>query len=240
MKHHSNALVTIFLCSSFTLAMTGIFNSAFAELNPAKQNQQMTSNNLYGKVTETMDASGYTYVHVDTGSQKVWAAGPVTALKAGDMVTIPTVMPMKNFHSKALNRDFDIIYFVNTFTGDKKPATGPASLSQKKTAITTHPIKAFEKAKDGKTIAEVHSDKNDLAGKTIRVRGQVTKFTANILNKNWLHIKDNSSGDDLTVTSSDTARLNDIVVIEGKLELNKDYGYGYLYPVIVVDAKITN
>ena len=29
-----------------------------------------------GEVVETMNAGGYTYVHVDTGSEKIWAAGP--------------------------------------------------------------------------------------------------------------------------------------------------------------------
>ena len=94
-------------------------------------------------------------------------------------------------------------------------------------------------AKDGHTIAEIYSHKDNLASKTIHVRGQVTKFTANILNKNWLHIKDSSSHDDLTITTDSTVEVDDIIVISGKLELNKDFGYGYVYPLIIEDAKIT-
>ena len=70
------------------------------------------------------------------------------------------------------------------------------------------------------------------------MRGQVTKYNAKIMGKNWLHIKDSSTAKDLTVTTKAKAAIGDVVVIEGKLELNKDYGYGYVYPVILEDASI--
>jgi len=70
------------------------------------------------------------------------------------------------------------------------------------------------------------------------VRGKVTKFTANVMGKNWLHIRDSSTLQDLTVTTKDTAVIDDVIIVEGKLELNKDFSYGYVYPVILLDAKI--
>ncbi len=77
--------------------------------------QQAMANSLTGTVLETIDASGYVYVHLDTGKEKVWAAGPPTPIKKGDSLTISTNMPMQNFHSKALNRDFPVLYFVDHF-----------------------------------------------------------------------------------------------------------------------------
>ena len=230
MKCRTRLSAMLFFFLSFAMSNAAIMNSAFAEQKPV-------ASSLYGKVMATMDASGYTYAEVDTGVGKVWAAGPVTPLEIGDMIAFPTVMPMKNFHSKSLNRDFEMLYFVNAFSGDKKASAAPHD--QIKQATAAQVIKSIDKVKDGHTIAEIHNDKNNLVGKTIRVAGQVTKFTANILKMNWLHIKDNSTGDDLTVTTKDTVKVNDVVVIEGRLELNKDYGYGYLYPLIVVDAKVT-
>lgn len=66
-----------------------------------------------GTVTETMDAAGYTYVEVDTGSEKIWAAGPKFSAKVGDSVVVPQGMAMENYHSKTLNRDFPVVYFVD-------------------------------------------------------------------------------------------------------------------------------
>jgi len=63
--------------------------------------------------------------------------------------------------------------------------------------------------------------------------------TANILNKNWLHIRGSSTLDDLAVTSTSAAAVGDVVIAEGKLELDKDYKYGYLYPVLIENVAIT-
>jgi len=71
------------------------------------------------------------------------------------------------------------------------------------------------------------------------VRGQVTKFTAGVLGKNWVHIRDSSSENDLTVTTDATVAISDVVTVEGTLELDKDFGYGYFYSVILQDASVT-
>mgnify|MGYP001827153851 CR=1 FL=1 len=153
-------------------------------------------------------------------------------------------MPIKNYKSKAMDREFSLVYFVGEFlTGKETSPDTNAELStphqQLKQQQTTQPVAGINKIEGGNTIAEIHTQKNKLDGKTIRVRGQVTKYNAKIMGKNWLHIKDSSTAKDLTVTTKAKAAIGDVVVIEGKLELNKDYGYGYVYPVILEDASIT-
>ena len=115
MTHRTKSIVILLASFSFTITNAGIINSAYAEQNNTKETQQTTSNRIHGKVTDIIKASGYTYAEVDTGKKKVWAAGPVTPLKAGDMIGFSTRMPMKNFHSKSMKRDFPIIYFVDRF-----------------------------------------------------------------------------------------------------------------------------
>ena len=67
---------------------------------------------LVGKVTETMTTAGYTYVLVDAGAKKIWAAAPEFQVSVGDRVAVPPGAPMQNYHSKTLNRTFDLVYFV--------------------------------------------------------------------------------------------------------------------------------
>jgi hypothetical protein len=267
MKHRIIYSVILLVCFTFVLLMTGVINSPFSEQKDTKEEQQIAeqkntkeeqvveqknikeqqqvaSNRIHGKVTEVIDVTGYTYVEVDTGKKKVWAAGPVTPLKIGDTIAFITKMPMVNFYSKSMQRDFPIIYFVGRFITDAEtPANKAAAIAAPHAQINqeqmAEPAKEINKVESGNTIAEIYTQKNDLKGKTIRVRGQVTKFTAEIMGKNWLHIRDSSTPDDLTVTTDGTAAINDIVIIEGKLELDKDYGYGYKYPIILEDAKLT-
>ncbi|NOQ89670.1 MAG: hypothetical protein GQ549_01850 [Gammaproteobacteria bacterium] len=224
MRRRTNFSIILLACFSLSLLNTGIVNAA---------------QKIHGKVTEIIDVAGYTYAEVDTGKEKIWAAGPTTPLKTGDTISFSSDMLMKNFHSEAMGRDFPVIYFINSYLNDEGNLKTTAAHSQLKQQNTVKPIKGINKAEGGKTIAEIHSNRINLKDKTLRVRGQVTKFTANILNKNWLHIRDSSTLDDLTVITNDTAAVGDIVIAEGRLELDKDFNYGYFYPVILLDSTIT-
>lgn len=214
-----------------------------------------------GKVTETMDAGGYTYVLVDTSTNKVWAAATKFQVKPGDLVTVPEAMPMTNFHSQSLNRDFPVIYFaggisVNGANSDAAalpaghPAIGGGAVGD---LAAGHPPMAgkaappkvdftgLKPAKDGKTVAEIYAASAKLKGKSVKIRGKVVKFNANILGKNWLHIQDgtgHAGSNDLLVTTTGESKPGDTVLIEGKVATNRDFGANYKYSVLIEDAKV--
>lgn len=68
-----------------------------------------------GVVEERMDGGGYTYARLTVDGGEIWTAGPVTALSVGDTVALVDPMPMENFPSKALDRTFDVLYFVGGY-----------------------------------------------------------------------------------------------------------------------------
>ena len=77
----------------------------------------------------------------------------------------------------------------------------------------------------------------------MRLRGKVVKYNAEIMGRNWLHIQDGSgkavaNNHDLTVTTKETVTLGQVVLIEGRLTLNRDIGAGYVYPVLIEDAQV--
>lgn len=244
MLYRTKHLVTLVVCFSFGLLTTGVINSVHAEKINAQQQSQTSTGTISGKVSATKDASGYTYIEVDTGDRKVWAAGPVTPVSVGDSIAFTTEMPMQNFESKSMQRSFDVIYFVNSFITDKDSQTSKAATretpgAQIKQQQADKTISGIDKAEGGNTIAEIHTNKSKLNGKTIRVRGQVTKYNAGIMGKNWIHIRDGSGPDDLTITTENSAAMDEVVTVEGELKLDKDFGSGYVYPLIVEDATIT-
>ncbi len=99
------------------------------------------------------------------------------------------------------------------------------------------------KGADARTVAEVWAQKTALKEKPVTVRGKVVKFNANIMGKNWMHLRDGSGtagkDNDLTVTTGDAVSVGDVVTAKGTVRTDKDFGAGYAYPVIVEDAKIT-
>jgi len=62
-----------------------------------------------------------------------------------------------------------------------------------------------------------------------------------IMNRNWIHLQDGSTKDDkldLTITTTENVPLGAIVAFEGKISLNKDFGAGYKYEIIMEDAQL--
>lgn len=215
-----------------------------------------------GSVLETMDSGGYTYVHVDNGQQKIWAAAPQFAVAKGEKVTVPEGMPMKDYESKTLNRKFDVVYFVGAIgKGDQPPALGGAApaggpgMTAEQTQLPegAHPkLDPAQAAKDAnvtfagikkadKTVGEVYAGQAGLGGKDVAVRGKVVKFSPQIMGKNWVHVQDGTGGagtNDLTVTTADSAKVGDTVLVTGKITLKKDFGMGYKYDLIIEDGKV--
>ncbi len=97
------------------------------------------------------------------------------------------------------------------------------------------------KPKDGKTVQEVYQEKAKLNGKRVTLRGKIVKYSAAIMGKNWLHLRDGTGKDptnDLTVTTQAKAKVGDTVLVEGTVALDKDLGAGYKYDVIIEEAKV--
>ena len=94
---------------------------------------------------------------------------------------------------------------------------------------------------DGQTVAEILTDKNKFAGQPIAIRARVVKYNAQILGKNWLHLRDGSGGEgtnDLTVTTNAEVKVGDLVLVTGKLTTDRDFGSGYTYAAIVENATV--
>jgi hypothetical protein len=221
---------------------------AFQERNPASQSQ------LAGTVIETMNAGGYTYVKVDCGDRQVWAAGPKTQLDPGEEVSLEQSMLMANFHSPTLDRTFDEIYFVTRFQAEGKGGAAVVSEAQashmmaeahKTQTASPDPSMDFsglEKPEGAVTVAEIFAAKDELGDKEVLVRGKVVKFNSGIMGRNWIHLQDGTGGpgtNDLTVTTTDVATVGDTVLVRGKIVLDKDFGLGYRYEILIENAGVT-
>lgn len=100
----------------FLVSVTGCKAAKHDTPAPASQTQPAASavqagTSLSGRVAETMNSGGYTYVYLDQNGKKTWVAIPQTAVKVGQEVTCQPGMEMKNFTSKTLHRTFESIIF---------------------------------------------------------------------------------------------------------------------------------
>lgn len=197
---------------------------------------------ISGKLLERLDAPPYAYLRIQTATGEIWAAVPATDIATGADVTVFKPMLMSNFESKTLQRTFESVYFGmleepgadaggNPHAGMTKPTTVDVGQIEKAAGANAH------------TVAETWAQGAGLAGKTITVRGKVVKYNPGVMAKNWMHLQDGSGEadkgtNDLTVTSLDEVVVGDTVTITGTVAIDKDFGAGYRYPIIVEEAKV--
>jgi hypothetical protein len=202
------------------------------------------ASSLTGKVLESFNGGGYTYLRLATASGEEWAAIREASVPTGETVTVDAQMTMEKFQSPSLNRTFDRIVFGTLATGGAAPMAPTASPAQHMQAPAVADVHV-EKASGGVTVAEVWAQKSKLNNTEVVVRGKVVKFRPEIMGVNWVHIQDGSGSpasgnNDLTVTTSEVVKQGDTVTVKGTVAADKDFGAGYKYPVIVEKARIVN
>jgi hypothetical protein len=199
-----------------------------------------------GTVIETMDASEYTYVEVDIGDQRIWAAGPRTQVAVGDTVFLPPGILMVDFFSNRLDRNFDRIYLVTSMrvesggqTSSASPAGDEGGQAELQVAFD---VSSIERVEGGHTVGEIFERKASLAGQAVAVRGKVVKTNSGFLGWNWIHLQDGTAGPagakELVVTTHGIAEVGSTVVVRGAVATEKDFGYGHKYDVLVEDASV--
>lgn len=224
------------------ILMAGIILSAVSCKQKSSADENLAPGVRKVKVEEVIQTSNYTYLRVSEKDQENWIAISKADVQKGNTYYYESGVEMNDFVSKELNRTFPAITFVDKFSDQPIVAkiTVADSAKGKQAAVAKEGIKV-EPAKGGITIAELYANKDKYAGKTVKISGEVVKYSAQIMNTNWVHIQDGTrDGDsfDLTVTTDDVTKVGDIVTFEGTVALNKDFGAGYFYNVIVEKAKL--
>lgn len=189
-------------------------------------------------VEEILSTEKYNYLHVREKDQQYWIAISRSDVELGDTYFYRGGLLKRNFFSREFNRVFETVYLVSEIWS--------ASLKEKQ-AMSSSPHMQMPTMEVGKielvggaiSLDELFSNQEKYEGKTVRVTGKCVKVNPMIMNRNWLHIQD-GSGDklDLTVTTNENVHLGAVVTLAGTLTLNKDFGAGYRYDIILEEAVV--
>ena len=235
----------------FSILIGFLFVTACSKKEDETKPAQLAPGTHKVKVVESHNASNYTYIKASENNNEFWIAVPAMEVKTGDEITFSQYMEMKDFQSPTTKQTFKSILFVSDASkGSAMPApmhgmgntgsmTGGMGAmhapNTQKEDIKITPLQG------GMTIAQIYAKKESLAGKTIKVRGKVVKYNPDIMDRNWIHIQDGTGSQDsydILVTSAGKASVGQTIVVEGKIAVNKDFGAGYKYPVLIEDATV--
>jgi hypothetical protein len=207
------------------------------------------------KVKEVEQVGSYTYLLVKGKGPEYWVAGPSMEANPGETYHYQGGLLMEEFYSQELDRTFDKVLFLDalfsgaagqmqnsgesTVSAESPGASGTEEFSYKAMVTIEKSDVKVEAVEGTLRISDVFSDPSAYEGKTIRVRGEVTKYNAAIMERNWVHIQDGTEYKgkfDLTATSLESFEVGSTVTIEGILALNRDFGYGYSYEILLEEA----
>jgi hypothetical protein len=192
-------------------------------------------------VKEVLNANAYTYLLVTEGEKEFWIAIPKSDVKVGKTYTYEGGMEMKKFESKDLKRTFDSVFFVEALIDPDASVVTETKIDPKNIIPDTELSKGITLAKGAISLHDLFSGRDKLAGKTVILTGKVVKFMPEIMNKNWIHLQDGTSFNgfnDITITTLEKVKADEIVTLKGKVVLNKDLGSGYKYDVLIEDAVV--
>lgn len=193
------------------------------------------------EVKEVIQTQNYTYLKLDDYGDIYWGAVTKMEIEEGEILYYKGSMEMKDFRSEELDRTFDSVLFIEAASKEPFLINKPTSPHDMKMVQAGKIDVSIEPAEGGITIAELYADPAKYEDQTVKIKGKVTKYNANIMGKNWVHIQDGTDNEgnfDLTITTDAQLKVGDIVTFEGSIGLNRDFGFNYKYDVIMEVAKV--
>ena len=220
---------------------TGIFSSD-GERAPDGAVDPAAEKDLHTVVAlETLPTTKYVYVRVKEGAEEFWIATLLQEVTIGRSYFYRGGLLKTDFESKEYNRTFDKMYLVSQLVpSDHGNSMGGASAAPSASPMpsATVPLPAVDVPGSTK-IADLFADPKKFGGRTIQVSGTCTKVNPNIMGRNWIHVKDRSKGDpELVITTDATVGEGQDVTIIGTVALNKDFGAGYKYEILLEGGRL--
>ena len=213
----------------------------YSKLNTSQKNVKNDAHKIV--VNEVIQGGSYTYINVGENNNKYWMAIPKMEVLVGETYYYNGGMIMKNFESKELDRTFDLLTFADGIRDTPQfksiEKANPHATNSADTG--TQDVINIPPDKNGISIAELFSNKENYSKKIIIVRGKVVKVNYGIMDKNWVHIKDGSqfeNKNDLAIATKETVNVGDTVTFKGILALEKVVGKGYVYPVLLEEGEL--
>ncbi len=218
---------------------TGIFsddNNSKSSLPPATSTDGMHT----VKVLEVLPTEKYVYLKVEEGGEQFWIATGKREVNVGESYFYRNGILKKNFESKEHNRIFDRVYLVANIVPANHGNQQANIINESTLPDVDNEVQKIEREGSIK-ISELVNNKEKYIGKEVQISGKCSKLNPNIMNRNWIHLKDGSMDEyDLVITSDMAVPEGHIVTMKGMVVLDKDFGSGYKYDLIIENGQIVS
>ncbi|CAE10070.1 hypothetical protein [Wolinella succinogenes] len=188
-----------------------------------------------GIITQVLHGGGYAYLEIDKKGTKHWVAITDMPINPGLEVRFIEELVAENFTSQALQRKFDRLIFTSSLEY-RTPIPESDHLAFIKERVDRSPYQT----KETLSVYEVVKNRQNYKDKSVQVRGKIVKISSNILGRDWVHIQDGTGEKEVArivfTGEASGLKVGEIVTAKGKASLDKDFGSGYIYPIILEES----
>ena len=224
---------------------TGVFTDKSSSEIKTMPSQALSNEMHEIVVLEILPTTKYVYLKVEENDEQFWIATIKQKINVGGTYFYKGGLLKTNFESKEHNKIFDKIYLVTSLVqANHGNDSKDGKIITKETEQKDEPISTSNTSdniqKSGSIkIAELVENFKKYEGKTVQISGRCVKINPNIMGRNWIHIKDGSKDDyDLVITSDTFVKEGSMVTMKATVSLNKDFGAGYKYDLILENGTI--
>ncbi|RMG67598.1 MAG: hypothetical protein D6722_12865 [Bacteroidetes bacterium] len=191
-------------------------------------------------VQEVLPTERYVYLRVSESGQDYWIATRKMEAAPGAVFFYRDGLRKTHFESKEYNRVFDEMILVSQLVPEAHGGADlgrPASV-QPPMAAPSFPAPAPAAGEVPRLrITELVADPQRYAGQLVEVHGECVKLNANIMDRNWIHLRDGSQDDyDLVLTAAEPVREGTHATFRARVGVNRDFGAGYAYALILEEG----
>ena len=198
-------------------------------------------------VNEVLKTSKYLYINVNEKDEQFWIATKIMDVVVGETYHYKGGLLKTNYESKEHQRVFEKIYLVSNRLvhanhGTNSNLNEGNKLITKQDEIISEPVPAVKPSKKVEIkgslkISELVQNFSKYEDQIVQISGVCVKINAGIMSRNWIHLKDGSRDDyDLVITSNIFVKEGEVITMKAKVSLNKDFGAGYKYEMILEDG----
>lgn len=222
--------------NSSSTTSTGIFSDA-APSKVVQQASLLSDDSHTVKVIQVLPTDKYVYMEVEEGEETFWVAAGKQEVEVGEEYFFKEGLLKTNFHSKEYDRIFDKVYLVSRLiplTSNSVPETQTRSVRVQSSSEKKNKVHA-----ESVSIKDIVENPEKYKDQSVIVSGECTKINANIMSRNWIHLKDGTKDDfDFVLTSDLAVPEGHFVSMRGVIRVDKDFGAGYRYAIIMEEAEM--
>lgn len=219
---------------------TGVFggNSSGETPSDAASNG-IIRNNHEVKVLEHIPGQRYSYLNVEENGKAYWVATMREEFAVNESYAYNEGIEKMEYTSTELQRTFDRIILVSKlFPVSDHESHAHANSSNSATKIAPTQEKVIV-PKSSTPIKKIVENSKLFKNKSVEVTGRVVKVNPGIMDRNWIHLQDDTKNEfDFVCTSNQDIPVGHTVTLKGVITLNKDFGAGYSYDIIMENATV--